>query len=645
MSSFAAPATARLHRSLEHALTRGERWRIAVTLGGGMLAGGLFAVGAALVKWGPPERRLIGATCQGLASLLVVLPLVWRALLGLVRHNASEQVQQLVAIASLAALAIGDFYTATLVPLIMHLGHFLEERSVMGAQAAVAGLRQLDQRQATIVRDGVERTVPVTALRIGDEVLVRPGDLLPADGVVREGASAIDQASITGESAPVETGPGEQVFAGTTNLSGLLRVEVRQLGDDTALGRVINLLQRAEQSKTPVLKLIEQYAGLFLLLVLTVAGVVLFLTRDVHRAIAVLVVGCPGPFILAGPSAMVAALSAATRLGILIKNTRFLESLADVDTVVLDKTGTVTLGELRVVGCSAVNGVDAHEVLSRAALGAQGSRHPVSRAILHWARAADVPINAFSGTVIEELGRGVRHESNGDVHFVGRRDWLEAEGFDVPSDPEHAGTLVWVAQRRTTPEAVPQQNVLGAVLLADEPRPEARLAIPALRALDVHRCVLLTGDRRLVAEQIGAQLQVDEVIAEVLPEQKLDVVRREKEAGRIVAVVGDGSNDSLALASGDVGIAMGAYGSDIAIKSADVILAASDLTRLPQAIRLARATRRTIHQNVLVGAGITTSMLALAASGWISPVAGAVLQNLGEVYVLFNSARLLKMGG
>lgn len=662
MSRLAAPAAARLQRSLENVLTPGEQLRIAATLGGGLLAGGLFLVGASIERWGLPERRLIGISCQALAALLVVLPSAWGALAGLWTRRPERQVEQLVTVAALAAAAVGDFSTATLIPLIMHLGHFLEERSVMGAQAAVAGLRQLEQRAARVLRNGAEIDVPVAELRLGDLAIVRPGDLLPGDGRIREGSSAIDQSSITGESLPREVAPGDDVFAGTSNLSGRLVVEIVRLGGDTALGRVAALLRDAEQSKTPVLRLIEQYAGLFLLLVLSMAGVVLFLTRDVYRAIAVLVVGCPGAFLLAGPSAMVAALASAARWGVLIKNTKFLESLADVDTVVLDKTGTVTFGELRVVGCHRPEGppapnaaaasvgsrppaIDDRHLLSQAARCARSSRHPVSRAICRAVEQHRRPPDDASGLALESSGLGVRYESNGTVQYVGRRSWLEAEGFDVPPDPDHPGALVWVAERRRgegAPPGMEVRSVLGAILLADEPRPEAHQAIQALRRLGVARCLLLTGDRRCVAEQIGAALQIDQVAAELLPEQKLDFVQREKAAGGRVAVVGDGINDALALAAGDVGIAMGALGSDVAIQSADIVLATSDLTRLPLAISLARRTRATIHQNVLVGGAITLGLLAVAAAGWISPLAGAILHNLGEVYVLLNSARLAR---
>ncbi|MFW5692951.1 MAG: heavy metal translocating P-type ATPase, partial [Thermoguttaceae bacterium] len=539
------------------------------------------------------------------------------------------------------AMMYSDFVTATLIPVILHLGHFFEERSVLGAQAAIEGLRHLHARSATLITPDGERDVAPDTLNQGDMILVRPGDTIAADGEIVEGISAVDQSSITGESAPEDVGPESPVYAGTVNLSGLLRVRVTKTGATTALSRVVELLQEAEQSKTTVMKLIEQYAGYYVPIILIIAAVVLFITRDMSRAVAVLIVGCPGAFILAGPTAMVASLAAASRLGILIKNTKFLEALADVDTVVLDKTGTVTLGRLELVGVEGVGGVGEVTLLERALTCAAASRHPVSRAVVEAAAARGVVApRALPGTNIEELpGKGMRASGNSHITMLGRRDWLLEEGAAAPENPDHPGPVVWVAERDGAGAIRP----LGCLLLADVARPEAREAVEALRSLGIRRAVLLTGDRRAVAEQIGATLNADEVIAEVLPEQKLAVVRRECETG-FVMMVGDGVNDALALASGDVGVALGAVASDVALQSADVALMTNDLGRLPMTVQLARRTRRTINQNILIGATISIGFVWLASIGQIGPLMGALLHVIGEIGVIGNSARLLGFG-
>jgi Cd2+/Zn2+-exporting ATPase/Cu+-exporting ATPase len=340
---------------------------------------------------------------------------------------------------------------------------------------------------------------------------------------------------------------------------------------------------------------------------------------------------------------MVAALATASRFGILIKNTRFLEALADIDSVVLDKTGTITLGRLELASIRPVNGFGERELLSHALSCAAGSRHPASRAIVRAAERAKIDVNMQSDRIEEVAGKGIVATCQEGSTLLGRRQWLVDEGFDVPGEPEHAGPVVWIG-RFDRPDGNGHRDVIGCFLLADRPRPEAKQAIGELRELAVRRTVLLTGDRKAVADEIGRQLEMDQVIADVLPEQKLDVVYAERAAGNLVMVVGDGINDAPALAKSDVGVALGAAASDIALQSADVALMTSDLGRLPLAVRLARRTRSTIHQNVLVGAGSSIVFVWLASIGIIAPLVGAVLHNVGAALVIVNSARLLSFG-
>ena len=632
MSSLAASASADLADALRPDLSAGERAKVGAQLGTAMLAAGLLAAAWAYQLVAGPEQRPVADLLKAAAALIVAVPLFVTAARGLVTGDPDTIVEQLVALAVLAAMASGEFGTAVLVPLLVGLGHFLERRSALGAQAAIDGLKQLHARRAVRLTGTGEEDVTPADLHPGDLVRVYPGEVVPADGTVRTGASAVDQSSVTGESVPEEVGPGTRVFAGAVNLSGPLDVAVTGVGGQTALGQVLGLLREAERSKTPTLKLLERYAGYYVPIVLLIAGVVLFASRDLSRAVAVLVVACPGAFVLAGPTAMIAALGAASRLGVLVKNAKFLEALADADTLVLDKTGTVTLGRLAVVDVVPTAGHDRAAVLAAAAVCARGSRHPASRAV---AEAAGPVADSEPAAVEEVAGNGVVAVRGGERLLLGRREWLQGLGLAVPDAPDHAGPLAWVARGDV---------VLGAVLLADLPRPEAAAAVHDLRGLGLGRVVLLTGDRRAVAEQVAGTLGIEVVIAEVLPAQKLLAVRAEVAAGRRVMVVGDGVNDALALASGDVGVAMGAMGSEIALRSADVALMTNDLGRLPLAVRLARATRAVINQNLLVGAGFSALMLALAAAGVVSPLAGAVLHNLGEVYVVFNSARLLRFG-
>jgi Cd2+/Zn2+-exporting ATPase/Cu+-exporting ATPase len=354
------------------------------------------------------------------------------------------------------------------------------------------------------------------------------------------------------------------------------------------------------------------------------------------RAITVLVVSCPCAFVLSSPAAMIAALAVASRFGILIKNTQFLEKLAEVDTLVLDKTGTITLGELEVVEVRPSDGVNAEGLLKVAATAAAGSRHPVSRAIFREAEKRGHTLQRATD-VNEVPGKGLLAHSGGDTVALGRKQWLLDEGFKVPegSSISHTGPVVWVATK--------EQN-LGALLLADRPRPEVKETLSRLKRMGFSRITMLTGDRKTVAEALAGDLRLDAVSSELLPEQKLDAVREEKARDRTVMVVGDGINDALALAAGDVGVAMGAMGSEVAIQSSDIALMHNNLGRLATAVGLSRETRKTINMNIFAGAGFSILMLGLAALGVIAPLAGALLHNVGALFVVFNSARLLKYG-
>lgn len=648
------PASRTLEQSLSATLTGREKLRLGVDLVSALVSIGLLILGLSWRRWGIIEQRIIGEAVLAGASLIVLFPVLIEAGIGIFRPTTKTSSSQLVALAALAAFSVGDFLTAALVPIVLAAGHFIEERSVLGARAAIEGLKSLQARVARVQRDGQEIDVDVGQLKTGDLVVLRAGETIPADGEVKSGRSTIDVASITGESTPLDVGPGATVFAGTVNLTGLLRISVTQTGEQTALGRVLHLLRDAEQSKTPVMRLIEQYAGYYVPLVLIIAAVALFVSREIPRAIAVLVVGCPMALILAGPTGMIAALAAASRLGILIKNAKFLEVLSDIDTVIFDKTGTVTLGQLEVTEIQPVGDLRSEDVLSAALLCARESWHPVSRAICraHPAEKAHAvtrtgPVqvsmglqeDAHSMTVVEHPGKGIELIDGTRKLWLGQRDWLTSLGAQLSPNRPHHGPLVWVAESGLA-ESSPRP--MGCILLSDQPRAEASEVIAELRSLGVEKSLLLTGDRREVAEQIGAVLNVAEIVAEVLPEQKLDTVRRQASEGRVTCMVGDGINDALALAAADVGVAMGANGQDIAMRSADLVLISNDLKKLPKAIRLSRQTRGIIHQNVLVGTSVSVLMLGLAASGMISPIAGAALHHIGEIYVLMNSSRLLR---
>ncbi len=609
-----------------------EQREMALRLSSVLLGGGLLAVGWA---WGflQPDQASVAGIVQLLAVAIVSWPVFRQAAEGFVAKDPGSYTEQLVALAILAAVVIGDFTTAGMVPLLMEVGHLLEERSVMGARAAIEGIQKLHARSATLLEAGQERTVSSQDLRVGDLVVVRPGETIPADAVVQKGRSSVDQATVTGESMHEDVGPGSPVFAGTINLDGLIHAEVRGVGNDTALGRVIELLREAEESKAPITRLLERYATAYLPVVLAVAAVVLFATGEVERAIAVLVVACPCALVLSGPVAMVAALAVASRWSILIKGSSFLERVSEVDTVVLDKTGTVTLGSLSVLSVHPAEGVDERALLEVAGSCGHGSLHPVSRAAFQAAKARGIEVQAPT-ELREQAGQGVEAETEQGLLRLGRASWLAEQGlgFDAVTPPR--GIAVYVARG---------EQVLGWLELADTPRPEAAEALAGLRALGAERLVLLTGDREAVAARVAEELGFDAYEAEVLPERKAALVAEEQAAGRRVMMVGDGVNDALALHSADVGVAVGAVINEVALGGADIALMGNNLARLPQMVDLANRTRSTINLNVTVGVGFSVLMLTLAAVGLISPLLGALLHNGGAIFVVANSARLLTL--
>jgi Zn2+/Cd2+-exporting ATPase len=620
-----------LSAQLGETLAPEEQRRIAVRMTAHLAGAGLLTLGWLVAVLDPSSAR-VGEMMQAVAGITVAAPVVVRGVRGLLSQPPRDFTDQLVAIAVAACLAQGDFVTATLVPLFLELGHLFEERSVQGARAAVDAIRRLSAASACRVVDGAESWVLPAELAVGDRVRVRPGEVFPADGRVIRGHAAVDQAPVTGESGFDEVAPGDTVFEGTLDLDGLLEVEVTAAGQGTVMGKVVEVLREVEASKTPTIRLLERFAGAYLPVVLAVAAVTLFLTGSMDRAIAVLIVACPCALVLAGPAAMVASMARAGSDGVLIKRASFLEQMASVDTVLLDKTGTLTTGVATLHALEPAHGVSEDELLLQAARCGAGSGHPVSRAVVRAAKERGLEVDAVD-EARERRGRGVAARVEGTLLRLGRASWLREEGVVVPqAEGSAVGPSVWVAQ---------DDRLLGRVVLRDPARKEAGAALAALRARGIDRVVLVTGDKAEAAAMIARELGMDEVFAEVLPVEKLEVVRAEQAAGRTVLMVGDGVNDAPALGAADVGVAIGARVSDVALGGSDIAILGADLGALPRSLDLARRTRRIVAENAVGGLALSVGLLALASTGVIGALTGAVLHNLGAVYVVLNSTRLL----
>lgn len=619
----------------------------------GLLTGATL-LGCSVVAGWLWSKPLYPAIPAAASALLLGLPLVWAAGRDLVRGVAG--MHALVALAVVGAAATGRYQESAAVALFMTLSVLLERRTALGAEASIESLIRLAPTKASrIVPNAAgaeEEPVEAQALRPGDVVRVRPGETIPADGRIRGGGSTVNQASVTGESLPADKLVGDDVFGGTINLTGVLEIEVTKAGGDTLLGRVKELILEAERTRPPILRLIDQYAAWYTPTVLMFVGVVLFfaLRTDPNtafsRAIAMLVVACPSALILATPTAMVASLSAAARLGVLIKSVATLEAARNLTAIVFDKTGTLTTGRLAVTRLAPAEGIEAADLLALAATVTQESRHPVARAVTDMARQARLPLARPEG--LEEIpGRGLVGTLDGAAVRVGRASWITAAEFGL--DPA-AGEAIAAIQ--LSPEAdglsvlfvVRGRQLIGWIGLEDNARPGAAEAVDQLRQMGIQRLVLLTGDRESAARRIAEQLHFSEYRAEVLPQEKLEVVDALKARGYKVAVIGDGVNDAPALAAGDISIAMGAAGSDVAIHSASIALLNSSLDRVPFLIDLSRKTIAVIRQNLAVGAVFILVFLALAAAGYLPPVAAAFLHVASGLVVVFNSARLVRCG-
>ena len=557
------------------------------------------------------------------AAVLLGTPLVVQALGDLL--DGRTEMNELVALGVVAAFAAGEYLTAGAISFFMIISALIEARTATGARRAIESLIRLTPTRAVKVvqdPDGAEREVEVEAqeLRPGDVVRVRPGENVPGDGVIVAGFSTLNEANITGESMPVDKEIDGEVFGGTINETGVLDVRVTSAGADTTLGRVQELVLEAEKTRTPAMRLADRYANWYTPVVLMVALIVLVFTRDLNRVIALLLIACPCSIILATPTAIVAALSAAARLGVLVKNVSDLERARHLSAIIFDKTGTLTTGRLSVTRLGPRGDVSPEELLAVAAQAERNSNHPVARAVLKTAERASVPL-PDSSEFEEVPGRGVRAVIRGQSVLVGRATWLGECGIDLPQEveaPPSGASLLYVARAGT---------LLGWIGLEDQIRPEAAAAIDRLRA-----------------QRVARDVNVSDIYAEVVPQEKLDVVEELKNEGHTVAVVGDGVNDAPALAAGDLSVAMGAAGSDVAIHSASVALMNSNLDRVPFLIGLSKNTGRVITQGIAFSIVYILVFGLLSASGQIHPVLAAVLHSLSSIIVVFNSARLVREG-
>jgi Cd2+/Zn2+-exporting ATPase len=604
-----------------------------------MLIGIVLVANAFLVDLFFDQGSRVSSFSAMLGAIVLGYPIMLTAIKDLKRGHLS--INELVAIAVLAAFSSADYKTAGVVAFFMLLGEIIETHTAEGARHSIESLIKLTPTKARRLKaDKSEEEVAASQLAVGDLIRIRPGDNVPADGVIVTGQGSLNQATITGESLPADKKPGDEVFAGTQNLTGVLEVKVSRAGTDTTLGRVRELILAAEKTKLPIMKIVDQYMGFYTPLVLVFGALVWAFTHDLSRVITVLVVSCPCAFILATPTAMIAALSAAARLGILIKNVADIEAAAKINAFVFDKTGTLTTGELAVSRLAPIGETKPAELLRLAASAEKYSNHPTAKALANLAGEAGVPL-VEPKDFTETAGRGVKAQVNGASVLVGRAQWLKDNGVkddfakSVDLNETEGWSLIFVAR---------DGQCVGWVGLQDKTRSEAKESLAELKENGVRRISMVSGDRQAVATRVAQEIGCEEAVGECLPQNKVEFVRAVKAKGYKVAVVGDGVNDAPALAAGDIGIAMGAAGSEVAIHSATIALMNNDLRRLPFLVKLSRSTRAVINQNFLFGVLFIIVGQTAAALGLFGPIVGAILHNVGSLIVVFNSARLVRKG-
>ncbi len=529
-------------------------------------------------------------------------------------------------------------------------GRYVEARSKRSARGVLEAIGKLAPTTVRVVRDGVEQVVPIGSLKVGERFVVRPGEQIATDGRVLVGASAVDTSAMTGEPEPVEVVVGDRVLGGTTNTTGALIVEAEQIGAHTQLAQLAVLAEQAQARKASVQTLVDKVVAWFVPSVLGIALVTLIVWLAIgggpraafSAAMSVLIIACPCALGLATPTALLVGVGRGGQLGILIKGPDALEASGVIDTVVLDKTGTLTTGTMALAGLHAFDDSDAEELLVLAAAVEHYSEHPIGRALVAGARSRELALPG-AGDVTALPGHGLRGtvttDAGGHSVVVGNRALMDAQGFAVPDAAQQVAEAAAEAGRTVVLLAV-DGVVRGGFDVADELKPSAPGAMERLRSLGLHT-VLLTGDRRAAAERVGREVGVDEVVAEVLPAEKARVVERLQAEGRRVAMVGDGINDAAALATANLGMAV-VSGTDVAMKSADIILVRRNLDVVPDAIRLARRTLATIRGNLVWAFAYNVAAIPLAAFGKLNPLIAGFAMSLSSVFVVTNSMRLRK---
>lgn len=574
------------------------------------------------------------------AAIVAGYDIVTKALRALVIRLFS--IDLLVSVAAIGAVLIGNFWEAAAVTFLFSVGHALETATLNKTRSALAELIAVAPDTAIVMRDGEQREVPAHQVLMGEIVLVKNGAKVPVDGQVVSGTGAIDESSITGESIPVEKSKSDQVFAGTVSRGGFLQVLATGIGADTTLARIIHRVEEAQDAKARTQSFIDRFSRWYTPGVMLLAIVSGLITGNVVLALTLLVIGCPGALVISIPVAIVAGIGRAARQGILIKGGEFLETSAKISTVAVDKTGTLTEGRPQLTDVVVLDpSMDRTEVLRWAAAAEAGSEHPLARPILDTAHKEGVGPDGIPGVVTPVPGKGIVSDINGRRVLIGNSPLLEQYGITDDAGAAKAANELAAAGKTPMIVAVDEQAI-GVLGVADKIREDAAEMVTRLRAIGVEKVVMLTGDTRLVAEAVGSATGIDDIHASMLPESKMDAVAKLQREGHVVAMVGDGVNDAPALATANIGVAMGAAGSAVAVETADIALMGDDLLKLPKAIRLAKRTVSVMRQNIFIALATVVVLLVGVFTGEVTMSLGMLVHEGSVLVVILNAMRLLR---
>ena len=573
------------------------------------------------------------------AIILCGIPIILEAIIGLIT-SFDIKADVLVSLALIASVCIGEHFAAGEVAFIMQLGALLEDLTVARARAGIEKLVHLTPQTARVITGDGEQIIPAEDVKIGNILRVLPGETIPVDGTILSGETAVNQAIMTGESLPVDKTVGDEVSSGTVNQFGVFEMKATKVGEDSSIQRMIRLVQSADAGKARIVGIADRWATWVVVIALSAALLTWLLTGEIIRAVTILVVFCPCSLVLATPTAIMAGIGNATKHGFLVREGDALERLAKVKKICFDKTGTLTYGMPKVTAVKAVSGFEETEVYQFTAAAEQFSEHPLGRAILSCYQQEHnmlLPVKHFQMTA----GRGVFAEVNGKQILSGNLTFLNENGI-VISDVVQLETAAYLSQGRTVIYTAIDHVLAGYLILSDTIREESQAIISQIRDLGVVP-VLLTGDYHNAAENIAQQIGIDEIQSDCLPEDKLNFIDKSQGDGCPVAMIGDGINDAPALKKADIGIAMGGVGSDIAVDAADIVLVDDEVKELPHLLTLSRRMMMTIQINLTFSMALNFVAIALAITGILNPVVGALVHNAGSVLVIVHSALLLKL--